>query len=80
MAREDGQMGAGIMKKTMPGPNAWLAYVAVDDVDQSAKRAASLRGKVHVPPTDIPVVGRFAVVQDPTGAVIAMLQPMPPKK
>lgn len=53
-------------------PPHWIAYVAVDDVDAAAKRATELGGKIHKPGTDIPEVGRFAVVADPQGAVIAL--------
>lgn len=50
----------------------WTGYVAVDDVDAGATRAVSLGGSVCMPPMDIPGVGRFAVVADPQGAVIAL--------
>jgi len=33
-----------------------------------------LGGKVQVPPTDIPNVGRFSLVQDPQGAVFALFK------
>ncbi len=39
-------------------------------------------GYSHAPrtmgPMDIPGVGRFGVVQDPTGGVLAVLKPLPP--
>lgn len=53
-------------------PPHWLAYVAVADVDRTASRAKKLGGKVVHDPTDIPSVGRFAVIQDPQGAMIAI--------
>src|SRR5437773_94042 len=46
----------------------WWPYFAVSDVDGSTKKVSSLGGKVHRPGTDIPKVGRFAVVADPQGA------------
>jgi predicted enzyme related to lactoylglutathione lyase len=49
-------------------PSHWLGYVVVDDVDKAAERTASAGGAVVVQPTDIPNVGRFAVVRDPQGA------------
>ena len=55
------------------GPPHWMAYVAVDDVDAAAKRAEELGGKVCVPPTDIPNVGRFSVINDPTGATLSLI-------
>jgi hypothetical protein len=51
----------------------WMSYVAVDDVDDRAAKAAELGGKVRVPPMDIPNVGRFCVINDPTGATISLI-------
>ncbi|HVN71979.1 MAG TPA: VOC family protein [Desulfomonilia bacterium] len=48
----------------------WGAYVTVDDVDATARNAEKLGAKILMPPTDIPTVGRFCVIQDPQGAVI----------
>ncbi|MGH7572889.1 MAG: VOC family protein, partial [Gemmatimonadota bacterium] len=53
-------------------PPHWTAYVAVDDVDATAKKAGKLGGKVVVEPRDIPDVGRFAILHDPQGASIAI--------
>jgi predicted enzyme related to lactoylglutathione lyase len=53
-------------------PPHWLHYVGVNDVDATAKKAEELGGHVNVPPTDIPDVGRFAVLADPQGAVVAI--------
>jgi predicted enzyme related to lactoylglutathione lyase len=50
-----------------------MSYVAVDDVDDSARRVGELGGKVVVPPVDIPNVGRFCVISDPTGASISLI-------
>lgn len=63
----------GIMampEKAGPMPPSWGAYVTVDDVDAVAGNAVELGGKVLVPPTEIPGVGRFCVIQDPQGAYI----------
>lgn len=59
-------------------PPHWLAYVMADDVDASTRRAETLGGSTRVPPTDIPTVGRFSVIADPGGAVLAMLKPLGP--
>ena len=55
------------------GPPQWVAYVAVSDVDASAKRVEELGGKVSVPPMDIPNVGRFCMINDPAGAMISLI-------
>ena len=70
-------MSAGGMMKSPPGVpySFWLPYVAVDDTDSRCERATRLGGKVTVPPTDIPNVGRFACWMDPQGASIAVIQP-----
>jgi hypothetical protein len=57
-----------------PGmPPTWGVYVTVDDVDASAKLASELGGKVLLEPRDIPDVGRFALIQDPQGASLAII-------
>ena len=55
-------------------PAHWMAYITVDDVDGVAKKAGELGGTVLVQPQDIPNVGRFCVIQDPTGAAVGLLQ------
>lgn len=54
-------------------PPHFMNYVAVKDVDETAGKAFDLGGKIVMPPTDIPNVGRFCVVQDPTGASISLI-------
>ena len=63
------QMG----KEYGDAPPHWMSYVSVDDVDAAAAKVWELGGKVCVPPTDIPNVGRFCVVNDPTGATFSMI-------
>ncbi len=66
----------GIMavpKEAQGMPPMWGAYVTVDDVELTAKTAEKLGAKLLVPPTDIPDVGRFCVIQDPQGAVINVI-------
>jgi predicted enzyme related to lactoylglutathione lyase len=71
---ESGQGGIMPIPPNAQGmPPAWIGYVTVDDVDASAKQAEKLGGKVLLPPTDIPNVGRFSVLQDPQGAAIAII-------
>ncbi len=65
----------GIMQAASEGPAAWLQYVAVEDVDETANKAAELGGTVAYGPNDIPGVGRFAILSDPVGAALAVLQP-----
>ena len=46
----------------------WLGYIGVDDVDQAVGDIVERGGNVQMPPTDIPNVGRLAMVSDPQGA------------
>ena len=57
-----------------PMPPNWGIYIAVDDCDGTAQKATSLGGRQYVPPTDIPHVGRFAVLSDPQGAVFNIIK------
>ncbi len=66
----------GIMatpKDAGPMPPAWGCYVTVDNVDATVAQCTALGGKVCAGPIDIPGVGRFAVLQDPQGAVINVI-------
>ena len=55
-------------------PPHWMIYIAAENVDESARRAGELGGKVIAPPFDVMDVGRMAVVQDPTGATFCIWQ------
>jgi predicted enzyme related to lactoylglutathione lyase len=54
------------------GPR-WLAYVAVDDIDDTVAKTTALGGAVLVPIQDVATVGRFAVLRDPQGAVFGAI-------
>lgn len=62
-------------------PSNWMVYFSVADCDASVEKAKSLGATIQVPPQDIPEVGRFAVIQDPQGAALSLIQlvrPEPP--
>ncbi len=68
--------GGGMMKNPVPGiPSHWLAYVQVDDVAASTEKARSLGATIVVEVTEIPDIGWFSVMLDPTGAALALWQP-----
>jgi hypothetical protein len=72
-----GKMRAGVMQQPpgMAVPAHWLPYVHVADCDAAVAKATQLGAKaIIVPPTDIPNVGRFAVLLDPVGAGIAVIK------
>jgi predicted enzyme related to lactoylglutathione lyase len=68
-------VGAGIMKNPIPGsPSFWLAYVQVADVASSTKRAKELGATIMKDKTDIPGMGSFSIIVDPTGAALGLWQ------
>jgi predicted enzyme related to lactoylglutathione lyase len=76
---KQGPLG-GVMKHSdeaagKGAPASWIAHVQVDDVDAAAARARQLGGRVYKEPTDLPSVGRFAVIADPQGAALAVFAP-----
>jgi predicted enzyme related to lactoylglutathione lyase len=58
-------------------PPHWIIYIATPDVDESVVAAEKLGGKVLKAASDIPNVGRFAVLSDPQGAAFAAFTPSP---
>jgi len=58
-------------------PPHWLAYIGTPDVDKTTAEARKAGAAVHVPPTDIPTVGRFSVLGGPGGLVFAAFTPAP---
>lgn len=78
LLKKDGVPRAGLMRSVEPKAQPmWLPYVEVDDCDATAAKAKTLGGQVVSGPTDIPGVGRFAVLVDPLGAAIAVMRSDP---
>jgi uncharacterized protein len=78
---KDGVDRGGATSFLSPGtPPHWLPYVRVDDVDATYARAKRLGAKTPMSPEDIPGIGRFSVLQDPTGATLAIMKPAPRDK
>lgn len=71
-----GPIGGIVEEKNIPVSH-WMPYVAVADVDAMAKKITQAGGSVCVPPTDIPMTGRFAVVGDPCGAFFSIYKGLP---
>ena len=72
-----GRSVAGLMALPEPdSPLMWLAYIGTPNVDETARQAEGLGGKVLKKPTDIPTVGRFTIIQDPQGALFVAFTPL----
>ena len=72
---ETGQTVAGICHAQGPNANVppqWLVYIAVNDVVQSAQRCLDLGGRVLDGPRSMGDQ-TFCVIQDPAGAVAALI-------
>jgi len=63
-----------LTKEHGDAPPNWMVYWGVDDCDQTVEKAKSLGATIHIPPTDIPDEGRFAMIQDPQGAVFCVIR------
>lgn len=65
--------GGGLMKHPVPGaPSVWLAYVVVDDIKAATEKARSLGAQVVKDVTEVPSMGWFSVIVDPTGAALGL--------
>ena len=62
-------------KKFEGAPEAWMSYLAVDDVDKRIEMAKKEGARVMQEPFDIPKVGRIAIVADPGGAMLGWMTP-----
>ena len=72
--KPDSGPGGGMY--AMPeGPHGWLAYVGVDDIKAATAKAKSLGAQVQIDSHEIPNVGWMTIMNDPTGARIALFQP-----
>ena len=76
----DGRGVAGVLQlegemKDIP-PN-WSPVFSVAGSDETVAKARDLGATALMPGMDLPEIGRLAVIQDPTGAVLQVLQPPP---
>ena len=75
---QDGPPVAGICHAR--GENAgmpphWIMYVTVTDLDDSLARCQARGGSAVGPTRDLGSYGRVAVIQDPAGAALALIEP-----
>ena len=81
--RADGGNAGGVLTLTpaMAGGGArpgWMVYFDVDDVDGAVAKAQGLGASVHMPPMTMDGVGRMAMIADPLGAPLYLMDPTPP--
>jgi predicted enzyme related to lactoylglutathione lyase len=68
-----GMMNINEEQKKRGVPPHWCPYIGVAKVDATTAQSQKLGGTTVVPPTDIPEVGRFAILKDPQGAVYGIV-------
>ena len=77
MLKAEGTEVLGVMQITPEMgnfPPYWQIYFAVADVDATVAKARYLGASVMVEATDIPDIGRFAILFDPQGAVFSIFK------
>ena len=74
-AHHQGRLIASFSQIDEPGASFWMVGVAVPDVARAVKTAATLGTRVHEPVTTVEGYGRFAVISDPQGATIMLIEP-----
>jgi predicted enzyme related to lactoylglutathione lyase len=73
---KDGKMIAGLGPvQSDEGHPAWSSYVKVEDADETAEKVKDAGGTVFFGPADLPnEAGRVAMLRDPAGAFIGIVQ------
>src|SRR5207302_8406590 len=61
-------------------PPQWLAYVGVDDVASSTRKARELGAELVLDKTEVGDFGWMSILTDPTGATFALWQPKQPER
>ena len=59
------------------GPSHWLAYVNVENLDATIEKVKSSGGTLIQPKTEVPGMGWYSVITDPTGAMLGLWQSKP---
>lgn len=69
-----GMVNQASLKRQAEDISQWVVLMSVSDVDSAADQFAANGGTVLTPPTDIAGRGRMAIVVDPQGALLALLE------
>lgn len=80
VAMMGGKPAAGLFPTDRPEyqqlPEAWMSYLAVDDIDARVKKATGAGARLMKPIFDVPNVGRIAILTEPGGAGIGWITPV----
>ena len=72
--REGTPLGGLMEVQPAEGPPRWLGHLGTDDMDATVRSVREAGGAVMVEPQDVPSVGRYAIIEDPQGAAVALFQ------
>jgi uncharacterized protein len=73
MIKAEGGPGGGMMTVPMQNmPSLWVPYVGVEDVAKATAQARELGATVHVDRKEVPGMGFFSVITDPSGAELGL--------
>lgn len=61
-------------------PPVWMVYLSVTDIDASLEKVKELGGKVDTEIMEAKGTGRFAIIIDPAGAVVTLIQTEKPEE
>jgi uncharacterized protein len=75
MLLRDGKQVVALFEAREGMPTAWTSYVTVESADSAAAKATELGANLMGEPFDVMDAGRMALIQDPTGAVLAVWEP-----
>lgn len=79
LIRHNGRLIGGMVNESRLQNQAddiaqWVVHMSVADVDEATNQFAADGGEVLTPPTDVADRGRMAIVVDPQGALLALVQ------
>lgn len=78
MIKSNDQESGGMMQipadEVKKIPSHWMTYIYVDNVDESVAKAEKLGANIIFSATNVEDFGRFAILQDPTGAQVGLWQ------
>jgi uncharacterized protein len=67
--------GGATIQGEMQMPPSWLTYLETSDLDSTLSRAGEMGASVLMPRMELEGIGAFAVMADPLGAVVGLLEP-----
>jgi hypothetical protein len=84
IGRSDGKFAGGVLGLSADmlqngATPRWVGYLSTPDVDGKLAAIVADGGKIQMPATNIPTVGRIAMVTDPQGVPFYLMTPVPPQ-